>query len=492
MRERILKEALPGTDIAKVLKKWRALPDQPWKFWESRGEKWAVFQTVGERIANVTVGSIRKCSSLGLKPVVVAVEKEELGAIAHHYLGLNCHLACEISGRGTLVPPPQGLVMGRSQKTQQVRMPRFVLRELSRSAVFPQPLRRAVRQAYRAHARLTKKNNDEAEQDLLRAFGQTVMRAMGFRSGALRAADVLRRIEIAHWNGNRDHFFHSFQNYFIGLIAVSQLVQVFEDCQVITDLNWRVDPHSVWFLTALYHDVGYATQRFQDITADIWGMGDSGGVVSYTISQFLADPKTQLALREISSLIYRLLCLRQPASTWTPPTLSTRRSPEEHCVENALADTVGEGHGPASALLLHRDLMPLINRMGVAKRDLLRQTVWMACCSMPFHDWRFRRALRLRLGSCQVPTNAMPYAATLAFVDSIQEDCRDLSGIKTGIRFLEKLVVDAGPRVSARVNMKALGEEDVLWKIVEARDVLAALRVPANAPSFDYPAWMVA
>jgi hypothetical protein len=85
----------------------------------------------------------------------------------------------------------------------------------------------------------------------------------------------------------------------------------------------------------------------------------------------------------------------------------------------------------------------------------------------------------------------MPYAATLAFIDSLQDDRRDLSQLTPRDRFLESLIVRKPSSVAAKVNMMALHDKDILWKVIEGRDVLAHLRQGPDTLNFEYPGWMV-
>src|SRR5207244_4130406 len=113
-----------------------------------------------------------------------------------------------------------------------------------------------------------------------------------------------------------------------------------------------------------------------------------------------------------------------------------------------------------------------------------------ACCSIPFHDWSFRSDLRESCGSCRFATVAMPFAALLAFIDSIQDDQRDLEGVEKAVLVLEELLIQDPATVFAKINPDALGDAGLLDKIIEARDVLAALDQAPTDLYFKYPEWM--
>ena len=85
----------------------------------------------------------------------------------------------------------------------------------------------------------------------------------------------------------------------------------------------------------------------------------------------------------------------------------------------------------------------------------------------------------------------MPFASILAFIDSIQEDSRDISKLDAKIRFLEKLIIERPRSVRAKVNLKALNDEDILWKLIESRDVHSTLLESAKSITLNYPSWMI-
>ena len=88
-------------------------------------------------------------------------------------------------------------------------------------------------------------------------------------------------------------------------------------------------------------------------------------------------------------------------------------------------------------------------------QQVVEQTVLLACCSAPFHDFHFRDCVRDTCGQCDIPTEVMPFAGLLAFVDSIQDDRRDLRGLRNELCFLEKLLIRDPALISADVNRNA-------------------------------------
>ena len=54
------------------------------------------------------------------------------------------------------------------------------------------------------------------------------------------------------------------------------------------------------------------------------------------------------------------------------------------------------------------------------------------------------------------------------------------------------LIIDNGRVVSAEVDGSCLKKKDLIWKIVEATDVLKALEITRDSFDVKYPAWLVA
>ncbi len=121
---------------------------------------------------------------------------------------------------------------------------------------------------------------------------------------------------------------------------------------------------------------------------------------------------------------------------------------------------------------------------------LLKQTVLMACSSMPFHDFWFRSNMRDECKNCVMPVASFPYAALLAFVDSIQDDRRNLKAVREAVLILRQLLITRPGTVEADINIDALDGQQILDKIIEGRDVLAALDQHQNVLQFKYPNWV--
>jgi len=99
--------------------------------------------------------------------------------------------------------------------------------------------------------------------------------------------------------------------------------------------------------------------------------------------------------------------------------------------------------------------------------------------------------MRQNCGECRIPALTMPFSALLAFIDSIQDDRRTLGEMKAQRPFLHGLTVDSDRKISALVDASALKDSDVIWKMIEAKDVLAAVDCNRDTLEVEYPAWLV-
>ena len=493
--DELLRGALPGVEIEERRSRFWRLPERPWRYWRASDSNWAVYLVVGRRVSEGALQSIAMAPEKGLKPIILAPSGQELEAAAPHFMNLQSHIACYIAGQGQLIPPPVLSQRAyRRPRPSLTRVPIGLLKELVQEPGLPSPLRRRLSRLHAAYVPLAraKVSNDEKEQVVLSRYAAAVLRSMGFESANIDAPAMIRRLETAGWGGSRDHFFHSFQNYFFGLFAIGKLHKYFQDCREVARLNFAVDPLGVWFFTALWHDVGYGIERFDAVADDILGSESAEDIGEHARVQFLKTDIVGESLRMVSTLMARLLDSGRVRSYWSIPTAKWRRLPIEGQIEHALVDNVmGGSHGAAGALRLYADYMSKVNRMTAAKQSTLRPTVLHSCCSIPFHDYHFRECMRQCCGGCTVPIDTMPFAGLLAFIDSIQDDRRDLAGVRQEVGFLERLFVRAPATIAANVNEKAIKQSSFLWKIVEARDVLGVLRWRPNQLAFEYPHWMV-
>ena len=90
-----------------------------------------------------------------------------------------------------------------------------------------------------------------------------------------------------------------------------------------------------------------------------------------------------------------------------------------------------------------------------------------------------------------MPVHTLPFAALLAFVDSIQDDRRDLEGIFDTPLVMTGLSCSPNGEIVAEVDVAALDSQSILEKIIEGRDVHACIAPHENGLILRYPSWMI-
>ncbi len=484
----LIQEAIPG----KRLQRMKGIPpdiQRPLRLWASNTTRWAIYGISGKSLSKTTEDAIDKLRKQGsVKPCMLVHNSEHLGAVAEAFLK-GVSVIVEIGGNGTLIKPRKIKRRRTTGRQWESRISPKVLEECAACGDVNTELCNLLSALAKKYRR-KRQWNDDYEHKVLNEFFLDFAALNGLSEQVVRAQDILLRLEQAEMGGDRDHYFHSFQNFFLGLLVVGTAKEYFGKWLAQSKLDWSISFEFVWFLVCMWHDVGYGVQSLSKIENDIFGVDIDR--VNEPLSSYLSSGPVIEGKRIITSLAEHLL-KKRPSTGWVSPQLGGNQTPTEEKLEGAIDEDIRIGHGAASALRLYTDMQHFINKCAVQdKRHMLMQAAWMAAVSIPFHDWRFRKCVRERFGVCRVPALTMPFAALLTFVDSIQEDRRRFGDISREKVFLLSLIVDNGRVVSADVDGSSLEKEDLIWKIVDATDVLAALERTKDSFDVEYPKWLLA
>lgn len=484
----LIQEAILG----RPLKRMHGIPpdiQRPLRLWASKATRWAVYSISGRTLSKTTKDAIDKLKKEGsVKPCLLVHNSEYLGAVAEAFIK-GVSVIVEIGGNGTLITPRKIKSRRTTGRQWESRIPPKVLEECAACGDVDAELRNLL-STLASKYRRKRQLNDNYEHDVLNQFFLDFAALNGLSKKVARVQEILLRLEQAGMGGDRDHYFHSFQNFFLGLWVVGTAKEYFGKWLSQSRLDWSISFEFVWFLVCMWHDVGYNVQSLSRMENDIFGVDIDR--VNESLSSYLSSGSVVEGKRIIASLAEHLL-KKYPSTGWIPPQPDGNQTPTEKKLECAIDENIRSGHGAASAIRLYTDMQHFINKCAVQdKRHMLMQAAWMAAVSIPFHDWHFRKCVRERFGVCRVPALTMPFAALLTFVDSIQEDRRRFGDISRDKVFLLSLIVDNGRVVSAEVDGSSLEQEDVIWKIVEATDVLAALERTKDSFDVEYPKWLVA
>ncbi len=484
----LIREAIPGKPLQRI----QGIPldiQRPLRLWASKTTKWAIYGITGKTLSRTTEEAIDKLRKQGsVKPCMLVHNSEYLGAVAEAFFK-GVSVIVEIGGNGTLIKPRKIKRRRITGRQWESRISPKVLEECAACGDVNDELGNllsALAKKYRSKSQW----NDDYEHKVLNKFFLDFAALNGLSEQVVRAQEVLHKLEQAGMGGDRDHYFHSFQNFFLGLLVVGTAKEYFGKWLVQSKLDWRMSFEFVWFLVCMWHDVGYSVQSLRKIENDIFGVDIDRG--NESLSSYLSSGSVIEGKRIITSLAEHLL-KKRPTTSWMPPQLNGQRTPVERKLESSIDEDVRNGHGAASALRLYTDMQYFINKCAVQnKRNILMQAAWMAAVSIPFHDWYFRKCVREKCKICRIPSLTMPFAALLTFVDSIQEDRRGFEGISKDKVFLQRITLSNERIVSAEVDGSALERESVIWKIVEATDVLAAIETNKKSIDIEYPTWLVA
>ncbi len=485
----LIAQAMPGRAFKSRLPK---NIERPFKLWVSKSNKWAIYSVQGDHWAKTTERAIRKLNEKGsIKPCILVSDSKYLGTVAKPFIKLKVAVIVQINGTGNLIEPRK---INKKRKSFPQSSPRVPLTILEKCAVCQEldgELRELLVSLSGKYHRKRKWDDDgDDEQSLLQDFFLKFAVKNELSKDVGKAQEILRYLEQGSMRNDRDHYFHSFQNFFLGLWVIGEIKGYFEKWIRLSKLQWNVPLEFVWFLISMWHDVGYSIRSIPKLESDIFGIDLSEN--NDSISSWLSTSSVIEGKRTIASLMEHLL-KRRPRTAWMAPQSDDIKTTDEERLENAIDSNIKGGHGAASALRLFTDMKHFINKSAVQdKRCTLMQATWLAAASIPFHDWHFRKCLRENMGECRVPALTMPFAALLTFIDSVQEDRRKFGDFKGDKAFLQGLSIAQERIISAIVDGGGLDEKDVIWKIVEATDVLAAIETNKKSIDIEYPMWLVA
>lgn len=462
-------------------------------FFRNSAGVWGLFIQSGH-LAEVELKGMKESKRHDVTPVVFATRYGGIDAIAEDYPNVLPHVIFRIAGQHCLIAPPGKLPRTTPKAIPHAtRVQTSLLEVVAGHSGVSSLLRKRFRTLlgkYRRIEGMKQSERDSAEHTALIAFAKQALTDMGLDSSRLKLTEFVRTIETSDLGAGRDHFFHSFQNYFLGVQAIAERRDQFVRFNDVAALNWNVEPQDVWFFTAIWHDVGYGMQNLEKLLGLTVGNSPEDEAANVR-SGFLKDATTRDGLRVLSSLTARLLNPVRHVTGWLEPREHSRPSDAEtRIAEVYQKNVVRRSHGAFGALRLFRDYERDIEAMDPAQRHVLKQTILLAAVSMPFHDFWFRDQLREGFGGFHVRTDAMPFAALLMFVDSIQDDRRQLTIDNPAVQVLRRLKFDGKCNVSADIELRALRDSNLIKKIIEARDVSAALKQESGCLRFQYPEWM--
>lgn len=359
-------------------------------------------------------------------------------AVAEKALSLGCALAFEAERSVHLVFDNSYVVPQPCAETieETGHVPKWLYQELATSQDFSPGLRTLLRRFAARYERATRKDsiaNDREAQlllDLARGFAKLDKRFFL----PIEQIETLRHFEASRASRARDHFFHTFNNlllgfHILGRLANGRRVIAEVDRSIEKPAKAKVNPWEVlWFLTCMFHDPGYIAENFWANVRFAFGVVDDAGEeqeIPNQVKEQIRDlwDSQYAAPRQALHDLYN-----RKVRKWIPPTIDKKSADLfDSAVRQAYFDGRKTSHSLISGLrLINSCRSQNVPRVRTFNPDTALTACVIAALCMMFHDPRCRRALQ-RAGIPPIAFESLPYACVLMYVDSLQDDRRDIS-----------------------------------------------------------------
>jgi hypothetical protein len=279
---------------------------------------------------------------------------------------------------------------------------------------------------------------------------------------------------------SRDHFFHTFNNFFLGLHILSQLARDGESLAEVDNFvskqgrsgklaGWEV----LWMLTCLFHDPGYVAENYWGTFRFSHGFTGLEAIEENEIPEVAKQHIRNAWDTEYSVARNDLLELHSATiSKWIPTSVRKKKTTFDIAISQVYFDGQKLGHSLMSGLKLikycHQSDVP-----SSWDEALSVTAAVVAALSMMFHDPHARETLlKYRIGP--IPFEKLPYAALLMFVDSIQDDRRTIKKSRFQVHgvLVRLSVVEAKKEVTAEICLPELPPSAWPGRIAEYESVM--------------------
>jgi hypothetical protein len=384
-----------------------------------------------------------------------------------------------------LVFPPRYRVRAQCASAQEAgHIPSWILDALENSQGFSAHLGGAFQGFLKQYRKITSgaPPSDNKESRLLFDLADQIAQGDPRLFFPLDRLHVLKSFESGKANQPaRDHFFHTFNNLFLGFILLEKIFPARRNNA--TPDRFLSDPQrkakakfweSLWALTCLFHDPGYLAESPWNTLAFSLGVPGDGkesppvpdamkeGLIGAWDTAYVEPRKDLLQL------------FARTCGHWSPAIsgkdLTTRFDP---ALRKAYFDGERASHSVVSGLSL---IQLCSNDVTTHEPEYEKVTALTACelaaLNMLFHDKRCRDTL-LDAGVPAVPFEQLPYASILMFVDALQDDRRDIQkNVFRNHGVLNTLEVDnQNQKVTATVCLRELPVSGWPYRIAEYHSV---------------------
>jgi hypothetical protein len=386
--------------------------------------------------------------------------------VVEHCIKLRIGLVLETpDGCFMVIPPRYRIPPGRKAlQTEHGHIPSWIIERLRQCKGFSPYLTKCLNRFAEIYLKLTAKEGPSYSREAQALYSLVDEISEGDRRlfFPVHRLQALQAFERSRANTHsRDHFFHTFNDLFLGLLIFGELFsnrkktarpdRFLEDPSGISKLYlWE----SLWTITCLFHDPGYLAESpwstfyftlgLEHTAEDDPSLPDSMKLVIQRVwnGEFTA------ARKDLVDLFRRISDHWVPDSVGADVALSFDAALEAAYFDNGrLSHSIVSG---LSLIQLCRTDTASKSRHYDAVKALIAAEI--AALSMIFHDQRCRSKLE-ECGLPPLPFEELPYASMLMFADALQDDRR-------------KIEIATFPRMGVLISLLADPEKEIVKAVV--------------------------
>ncbi len=358
--------------------------------------------------------------------------------------------------------------------------PLWVINEIREIKLGNSKFRTALKDFSNGYNRLEKRKalDWQKEEKLVKNTIIEILKSDTRYTSGVDSLQILRRFE-SPFSDIRDHYFHSFHIFLLGLLILDH------DKGEFTEYYKRVFPRYqnfsiefLWLLTSIFHDVGYPIERLNSLKENIYGV--SGLPSERETTNVWDDPTYKENLKQLISLFRFSLSEKKHRTDWPHEIFGTT----DDQLEQTFRESFYDSHGVAGCFRFLVDIFSEAKQeRSHEKKTFLANHIYPAAISIALHDKRFRDRL-LDIDVKKIKLSRFPFAVLLMYLDTLQEDKRDRflciedPELLQGFEYNGKVVAIIDKELAA--SYRHLGK----WK-VECRDFINF--VGCDGVKFEFP-----
>lgn len=261
--------------------------------------------------------------------------------------------------------------------------------------------------------------NWQKEEELVKNTIVEILRSDVRYTSGIDSFEILSRFE-GFWSDIRDHYFHSFHIFLLGLLILDHYKDEFISyCKNIFPKYRTFSLEFVWLLTSIFHDVGYPIAKLNDLKEDIYGVSTIPS--EKEITNVWDDPVYKENLKQLISFLKFSLSNKKHKTDWYADVFGTK----DDLLDQIFRESFYDSHGVAGCFRFLVDIFSEARQEDdVTKRVFWVNHIYPAGLSIALHDRKFRQRLS-QAGIKNIKLSRFPFAILLTYLDTLQEDRRE-------------------------------------------------------------------